>query len=68
MGIEEKLRKQAIKKIIDDLQELGPAEMEYIGHAIISILENQILIHRGLNKNGKPVVTAALTKSHNKEY
>ncbi len=55
MGIEETLKRQAINKIIADLKGLTAAELEIVGHGLISILENQNLIHRGLNKEGKPV-------------
>lgn len=55
MGIEETLKRQAINKIIADVKGLTAAELEIVGHGLISILENQNLIHRGLNKEGKPV-------------
>jgi len=55
MGIEETLRRQAVNKIIADVKGLTAEELENVGHGLISILENQNLIHRGLNKKGKPV-------------
>jgi len=48
-------RKTAIKKIIPNLESLNASEFEHVCHKLVCIIENQQLIHRGLNTEGKPV-------------
>ena len=55
MGIQEKLKEKAVKSIEEDIQQLTAAELEIVGHALVQLLENNQMHHRGLNIDRKPV-------------
>lgn len=50
----EYINQRIIKDLIDEIVCLSPTNLELVGHNVISILENQRLIHHGINKNYKP--------------
>jgi tetratricopeptide (TPR) repeat protein len=53
--MKEHIKKRIIKELIDEIVELDDREIELIGHNYISIKENRNMIHKGLNKDYKPV-------------
>lgn len=48
------IKKRIVKSLIDEVSVLGAVELELVGHNVISIIENQRLIHHGINKDYKP--------------
>lgn len=55
MGNRQKLKQVAVKALEHDIVNLDANALEYIGHSLIQVLEGVSLIHRGLNRDGKPV-------------
>lgn len=55
MGNVQKIRQAAVKSLEQDIANLSSADLEIIGHRVVELLEEKQLIHRGLNKEGKPV-------------
>jgi len=55
MGNRQKLRQAAVNQIEQDLMNIGSADLEFVGHSMIKLLEDRDLIHRGLNRDAKPV-------------
>lgn len=53
--VSEYIKKRIIKSLIDEVKCLGAVELELVGHKVIEIIENQAMVHHGLNKNYKPV-------------
>ena len=50
----EHIKKRIIKGLIDEINCLEPTELELVGHSVIEILENNRMIHHGINKDYKP--------------
>lgn len=55
MGNRQKLRQAAVNQIEQDLINIGSADLEFVGHSVIKLVEDRDLIHRGLNRDAKPV-------------
>jgi tetratricopeptide (TPR) repeat protein len=55
MGAIQKRKQAAVAALADDIENLDPAGIEYVGHCLIQVIEGVSLIHRGLNRDGKPV-------------
>ena len=50
----EHIKKRIVKSLIEEIVCLDPADLELVGHNIISINECKRMIHHGLNKDYKP--------------
>lgn len=48
------INQRIIKDLIDEIACLSPTDLELVGHEVISLQENQRLIHHGINKDYKP--------------
>lgn len=55
MGNRQKLKQAAVNQIEQDLASIGSADLEFVGHSLIKLLEDRDMIHRGLNRDAKPV-------------
>jgi len=53
--MKEHIKKRIIKELIKEVVELDDRDIELVGHQYISIRENRNMIHKGLNKDYKPV-------------
>jgi tetratricopeptide (TPR) repeat protein len=53
--MKEHIKKRIVKELIEEVVGLDDREIELIGHQYISIKENMNMIHKGLNKDYKPV-------------
>ena len=51
----ERLRRTASIRLAADLAALNASEFEVVGHMLVSAVEGQSLVHRGLNPQAKPV-------------
>ncbi|MBF0399696.1 MAG: tetratricopeptide repeat protein [Magnetococcales bacterium] len=61
--IHEHIKKRVIKELIGEIACLGAAELELVGHNVVSVLEGQKMVHHGINKNYKPVKSTVDTFS-----
>jgi tetratricopeptide (TPR) repeat protein len=55
MGNRQKLQQAGVKALADDIANFDANTIEYVGHALIQLIEEESLIHRGVNRDGKPV-------------
>ena len=55
MGNLQKMKQAAVKSLERDVANLDASDLEILGHRIVELLEEKQLIHRGLNRDGKPV-------------
>lgn len=55
MGVIQKRKQSAVADLADDIENLDAAGIEYVGHCLVQVIEGESLIHRGLNRDGKPV-------------
>ncbi|END9080146.1 hypothetical protein ACSC8Y_003615 [Yersinia enterocolitica] len=51
----ELIKKRIIGNLIDEVVELDASSLEIVGHSLIELLEDNRLIHHGLNKDYRPV-------------
>jgi tetratricopeptide (TPR) repeat protein len=51
----EHIKKHIISDLISEIVAMGAGDLELVGHALIEHIEGQRLIHRGLNKDYRPV-------------
>ncbi|WP_026838875.1 hypothetical protein [Gillisia sp. JM1] len=50
----EYIKQRIVKNLIEEIECISPTNLELIGNNIVSILENQRMIHHGINKDYKP--------------
>lgn len=55
MGNRQSLKQAAVKALEQDIVNLDPSALEHVGHSLVQGMEGKRLIHRGLNRDGKPV-------------
>jgi tetratricopeptide (TPR) repeat protein len=55
MGNAQKIKQEAVKCLQKDISNLNAGDLEVVAHRVVELLEEKQLIHRGLNKDGKPV-------------
>ncbi|WP_027923160.1 ATP-binding protein [Pseudomonas sp. URMO17WK12:I12] len=58
------VRKRIVNDLIDEIVEIDAVSLEFVGHRILEIIEGTPLIHRGVNKDHKPVGYTLDTYSH----
>lgn len=50
----EYIKQRILKNLIEEIECLDPTNLELIGNNIVSMIENQRMIHHGINKDYKP--------------
>lgn len=50
----ERIKQKIEKNLIDEIKNLSASDLEYVGNYLLSILENQVIVHHGINKDGRP--------------
>jgi len=50
----EYIKQRIVKNLIDEIECLSPTNLELIGNNIVSVIEQQKMIHHGINKDYKP--------------
>lgn len=51
----ERIKQRIERNLIDEIKNLNALDLEYVGNYMLSILENEDLVHHGTNKDGRPV-------------
>ncbi len=51
----EHIKRRVVKELISEILCISAADLEIVGHNVVGIREGQRLIHRGINKDHKPV-------------
>lgn len=49
-----RISKKIEKNLIDEIKNLSASDLEYVGNYILCIIENQDMVHHGINKEGRP--------------
>ena len=49
-----RIKQKIEKNLIDEIKNLSASDLEYVGNYILCIIENQDMVHHGINKEGKP--------------
>src|SRR5882757_1403237 len=47
------IKKRIIKSLVSEIAGLEPVDLELAGHGLVEVIENQKLVHHGINKDYK---------------